>query len=189
MKLKLFILLLLTSFYFRSVYSQEFSKNYLTYGCGIGFSDGSGLVGGGLAMQIGYKRDIWKDRLRFSPNLLVGAYRSEGIMDVREQYFNSVSLRLSMDYDIVRYKIFGLNIETGGLINASRGLKGTGGEFQVNESEYVNEWNYGIIIAGGLKIAPQNRNIMINLIPLTLHFGLDYFAEMHALIRLEYRLK
>ncbi|MFW5700802.1 MAG: hypothetical protein ACOCWM_03845 [Cyclobacteriaceae bacterium] len=189
MRLRLFFLLLISPFFLGSIYSQEFSRNYLTYGCGVGMSDGSGFVGGGLAMQIGYKRDIWKDRLRFSPNLLIGAYRSEGITDVREQYFNSVSLRLIMDYDIVRYKMLGLNIETGGLLNATRGLKGTGGEFQANESEYVNEWNYGIIIAGGLKIAPKNKNIAINLIPLTLHFGLDYFAEMHAMIRLEYRLK
>ncbi len=187
MKIKalIIILLLLVT---PNIFSQEPTNSSLTYACGVGISDASNYVGSGLALQIGYSRNIFSDRLRLQPNILVGAYRAEGIQDVREQYFNSVSMRLSVNYDVLRYKIFSFNIETGGLVNATRGLIGTGGEYNITESEYVNHWNYGIIMAGGFKIAPRESKIAIKIMPLNIHMGLDYFLEMHALAGIEIKL-
>ncbi len=188
-KTSIVVSLLLTTLIFQSSFGQEFSKHSLSYSCGVGLSDGSGWVGGGLALSFGYKLDIWKDKLRFNPNLLVGAYKAENITDVRDQYFNSVNLRLLFDYDLLRYKSVSLNINAGGIINTTRGLMGTGGEFPHPESKYVNNWYFGGVVSGGIRIKPPNKRYAINIIPINLNFGNDYFLEALVMIGIDIKLK
>jgi hypothetical protein len=140
-------------------------------------------------VSAGYQYSFLKDRMHFNPKVSVGSYQSTGFDDVRDQYFNSVNFKLGLSYDLIRIKAFNINIETGGLINNSRGLKGTGGELQKIESEYVNNWYYGFILTTGIRIAPLNKRFAIKMNPIYIHAGTDYFLELQAMVGFEYKLK
>lgn len=179
-------------------FSQEFSKNSLSYGLGIGISaSGSNDYSGiGPALIIGYKRDIWRDRLRLNPNLTIGSYRSGMNDNTRDKYFNTVNLNLSLEFDFIRYKAFSLNVETGGLVGITNGLKGIGTEYDAarssdimfNESEFINKLNYGAILGFGLRISPLKSKYAIKISPLNLHLGNDGLRELHSFISIDIKL-
>jgi hypothetical protein len=189
---------LVLGLFINKTYSQEFSKNSLSYGLGIGISSsGSNDYSGiGPALIIGYKRDIWKDRLRFNPNLTIGSYRSGMNDNTRDKYFNTVNLNLSLEFDFLRYKAFSLSVETGGLIGTTNGLKGIGTEYDAarssdimfNESEFINKVNYGAILGFGLRISPLKSKYAIKISPLNLHLGNDGLRELHSFISLDVKL-
>lgn len=182
------ILFIIISFYYFDGICQLSSKNSINYGIGIGLSDGTGFVGAGPALSLGYKRDIWKDRLKIYPSILVGAYRSEGILDVREQYFNELKFNTLIDYDIIGYSNLYLNAKIGGFVSTTRGLMGTGGEFVINESEYVEKWHYGMFISSGLNFYSKSKKYSIELIPLGISMGFNEFLEIHSLICLNIKI-
>lgn len=179
-------------------YSQEFSKNSLCYGFGFGVSASASnnYHGIGPALIIGYKRDIWNDRLRFNPNLTIGSYISGMNDNLIHKYFNSVNLNLSFEFDLFRYKAFSLNVETGGLIGTTNGLKEVGAEYvaasssdiMFNESEFINIFNYGAILGFGLRISPIKSKYAIKISPLNLHLGNDGLIELHSFISLDIKL-
>jgi hypothetical protein len=184
--------------FFNKTYSQEFSKNSLSYGLGFGVSASANnnYHGIGPALIIGYKRDIWNDRLRFNPNLTIGSYRSGMNDNLMHKYFNSVNLNLSFEFDLLRYKAFSLNVETGGLIGTTNGLKGVSAEYDaarssdimLNESEFINRFNYGAILGFGLRISPLKSKYAIKISPLNLHLGNDGLIELHSFISLDIKL-
>jgi hypothetical protein len=55
---------------------QNFTKNSIKIGLGIGASMGNNTDGGGLVYTVGYQKEIWNQRLRFSPNFSIGHYSS-----------------------------------------------------------------------------------------------------------------
>jgi len=194
---KVLCVFLVLGLFINKTYSQEFSKNSLSYGLGIGISSGSNDDSGiGPTLIIGYKRDIWKDRLRFNPNLTIGSYRSGLNDNTRDKYFNTVNLNLSFEFDFLRYKAFSLNVETGGLIGTTNGLKGIGTEYDAarssdimfNESEFINKFNYGAILGFGLRISPLKSKYAIKISPLNLHLGNDGLRELHSFISLDIKL-
>ena len=196
MKKKLFVTLLFVLFINKS-YSEELSKNSMSYGLGMGISGNNYYSGFGTTLMIGYKRDIWKDRLRLNPNLTIGNY-CKGVNDnTRDIYFNTVNLNLSLEYDFLRYKTFSLNIETGGFVSISNGLKGIGTEYDsarsidilINESEFINKFNYGAILGFSLRISPIKSKYAIKISPMNIHFGNDGFRELHSFISLDIKLK
>ena len=83
------------------MYSQDFSKNALFVGVGIGASNNSRMDGLGINWSIGYQRDIWKRRLRIIPSLSFGAYTNKGTTDVPDAYYNSTSLKCNLNFDIL----------------------------------------------------------------------------------------
>jgi hypothetical protein len=139
------IILLIFGLSITTGFSQEFSKHSLSYEFGLGLSSVSNFSGKGYILNIGYKRDLIKDRLRLNHKLIFGSYWNEKDWMNKDQYFNVTSLNLSIDYDLLRYKSISLNVESGGFIGATKGLNGTGNEFDsgtstgnlVTESEFV----------------------------------------------------
>ncbi len=169
---------------------QKFSKNSLKYGVGIGASDNDRTTGLGSLLSVGYQHDLWKDRLRLNPNLTVGYFNAKSVMDVRDQWFNSINLETVIYFDLVRLKAFSLTIGGGGVINNTKGLLGSGGfPPSDNKSEYFSDWHYGGFLGGGLRINPENSRIAIEMMPLNFHVGSDYFAEAFARIGIEVKLK
>lgn len=79
----------------------------------------------------------------------------------------------------------------GGVVNNSRGLRGSGGdpEFYTEPptSEYVSDFHFGGYLGGGFRINFPNKRTAINIIPINLHFGNNYFAEFHAKIELDFK--
>ena len=196
---KLLSALLVSGLLITEVYSQELSKNSLTYGVGFGYvdSEGKSYSGGGPAIMIGYKRDVWTDRIRFNPNLTIGNYR-EGLKgNSRDIHFNTVNLNLSFEFDILRYKAISFIAETGGLIGSTTGLKGTGTEFNsitsgtttFNESESITHINIGAIVGLGLRISPLKSRYAVKIAPLNYHVGNKGLREIHSFISLDVKLK
>jgi len=190
---------LIFGLFINKTYGQEFSKNSLTYGFGIGLSasEGYNYSGSGPALIMGYKRDIWKDRLRFNPNLTFGSYRDGKHSDTKDEYFNTMNLNLSLELDFLRYNAFSLNIEGGGLVGTTNGLKGTGLEFdhdqsssfRVNESKFIDNFNYGAILGCGIRFSPLKSRYAVKLTPLNLHLGNNGFSELHSFISIDMKLK
>jgi|BioPla2DNA2_1021312.scaffolds.fasta_scaffold67579_2 hypothetical protein len=170
---------------------QGFSKNSIKIGLGLGASMGNNTDGGGFVYTIGYQREIWKDRLRLNPNFSIGHYSSKFILDARDQYFNSIDIETNLYYDLIKIKSFSLVIGCGGLVNNSRGLKGTGGDpdgyTEPPTSEYVSDFHFGGYLGGGFRINSPNKRTAINIMPINLHFGNNYFAEFHAKIELDFK--
>jgi hypothetical protein len=171
--------------------NQELSKNSFKVGFGLGASMGNNTDGGGFVYTLGYQREIWKDRLRFNPNFSIGHYSSKFILDARDQYFNSINIETNLYYDLIKIKSFSLVLGCGGLINNSRGLKGTGGDLggytERQTSEYVSDFHFGGYFGGGFRINAIDKRTAINIMPINLHFGNNYFAEFHAKIELDFK--
>ncbi|MGI6756526.1 MAG: hypothetical protein ACOX32_01240 [Bacteroidaceae bacterium] len=195
MKTRFKIILILVSIMINHgfVYGQDpaFSKNSIKIGLGVGSSMGNKTDGGGFVYAVGYQREIWKDRLRLNPNFTIGHYSSKFILDVRDQYFNSINIETNLYYDLIRIKSFSLVLGFGGLVNNSRGLKGTGGDpdgyTEPPTSEYISDFHFAGYLGGGLRINPPSKRIAINIMPINLHFGNNYFAEFHAKIELDFK--
>lgn len=195
MKTRYKIILILVSIMINhgSVYGQDpaFSKNSIKIGLGVGSSMGNKTDGGGFVYTVGYQREIWKDRLRLNPNFTIGNYSSKFILDARDQYFNSINIETNLYYDLIRIKSFSLVLGCGGLVNNSRGLKGTGGDpdgyTEPLTSEYISDYHFAGYLGGGLRINPPSKRIAINIMPINLHFGNNYFAEYHAKIELDFQ--
>lgn len=185
-------LIILSIFFVYGAHGQdnEFSKSTLKCGIGIGASDGYRTTGGGGLLIVGYQRNIWKDRLRLNPNLTVGYFNSKNIQDVRDQWFNSISLETILWFDILRFKSISLTIGGGGVLNNARGLLSTGGDPPPEiDSEYISHWHYGGFLGGGLRINPDNSRFAFEVIPFNFHVGPDYYMEGFAKIGMEIKLK
>jgi hypothetical protein len=183
----LLLFLLLTG----TIYGQEFTKHSVKTGIGVGASMECNSDGMGFVYSLGYQREIWKDRLRLNPNFSIGHYSSKFIMDARDQYFNSINIETNLYFDIIKIKAFSLVVGTGGLLNNMRGLKGTGGDPDgytgTPHSEYINDWHWGGYLGGGFRINHPDKRTAINIMPLNLHFGNEYFGEFHFLVQLDFK--
>lgn len=112
-------------------------------------------------------------------------------MDARDQYFNSINIEAKLYYDLIKIGSFSLMFGCGGIINNSKGLKGTGGDpesyIEPPTSEYINDFYFGGYLGGGFRVNPINRRIAINILPLNIRFGNNYFAEFHVNIELDFK--
>jgi hypothetical protein len=167
---------------------QVFSKNSIKIGLGIGASMGGETDGSGLFYIIGYQREIWKDRLRLNPNFSIGQFTSKHVMDARDQYFNSINFETNLYYDLIKGKSFSMLLGCGGLINNSRGIIGTGGDYdQPQTSENFSDYYFGGYLGWGFRINSQNKRTAINIIPVNLHFGNNYFTEFYAKLEMDFK--
>lgn len=173
-------------------YGQDFSKNTLFGGVGIGSSYNSRADGLGINWSIGYQRDIWKNRLRIVPSISFGAYTNKGTTDVPDAYYNSVNLKVNLNFDVIKIKAFSLFIGSGLTANYSSGLIGTGGWPQGrSSSEYFNESNFTFNGLIGFRLAPPKTRIGYELLLLDGSFeNKNYFSELSILkVRLMMKLK
>ncbi|MFV0522369.1 MAG: hypothetical protein ACK5MI_08105 [Mangrovibacterium sp.] len=171
---------------------HEFSKNSIKIGFGCGVSMGNDTEGIGMVYSVGYQREIWKDRLRLNPNFSIGHYSSWQILDAPDQFFNAINLDTKLFYDLIKVKTFSLVVGCGTLINNSKGCKGP----EVYDDEdydtplnagYTNNFHFGGYLGAGFRINSPNKRTVINIMPFNLHFGNNYFAELHAKIELDFK--
>lgn len=174
-----------------TVSGQSFSKNSIKLGSGLGFSLSDEFVGSGIYYTIGYQREIWRDRLRFNPNFSIGSYSTLFVQDAPDEYFNSINLESNFFFDLLKAKSFSLVVGTGGFLNNSKGLIGSGGDLsgnsQNNSSRYSSAFYYGIHLSGGFRINPSNKRLAVNILPITVHIGNKEFAEIST--KIEFDLK
>ncbi len=186
------VLLLIITGYSTYAQEQEFSKNSIKVGVGIGSSMGNSTEGFGPVYTIGYQREIWNARFRLNPNFSIGNYSSKLITDTRDLYFNSISLEANLYYDLIKTKSFSIVLGWGGFANNSRGLKGTGGDpdgyTKPPGSEYVSDFHFGGYLGGGFRINSANKRTAVNIMPINIRAGSNEFAELHAKIELDIKL-
>ncbi len=163
-----------------SGFSQESSKISLTYGAGIGlYSFNEQVSGLGPDVNIGISYKSKFDRLRINPNFQIGSYLSGESDSKRDEYFNCITLDLLINYTLIKIKTLSLDIQTGGFIGYSRGLIGTGTEFDnatstdidFSSSQFINDFNFGFKIGGGLKYTPKNGRLSYGLYPINISNG------------------
>lgn len=179
------ILLILT----KNTYCQDSSKNSIKFRTGIGISMGNRTDGLGITYSAGFQREIWNGRFRLNPNLSFGQYSSKFVMDARDEYYNSINLETILFYDLLKGKKSSLVLGVGGLINNTRGLLGTGGDYEgPQSSEYISNYHLAGYIGGGLRFSSPNKRIAFEIIPFNLHIGTNDFLESHIKIGFEIKL-
>jgi len=160
------------------------------FGFGPGISDGNTTTGGGSVFFAGFQKALWNGRFRLNPNFALGMYSSKLVMDVRDQWFNSLNLEVLLYYDLIRFRGVSLTIGTGGVLNNTRGLLGTGGYPPGDSrSEYTSEYMLGACLGAGIRILPSAGNYAVELLPLNFHIGPDYFMEAYMKISFELPLE
>lgn len=176
---------------FSSAFGQPFSKNSIKMGVGIGgsFAPMNYNEGFGFTYSFGYQRELKNSRIRLNPNFSIGHYSSRFTTDVPDLYFNSITIETIVFYDLIKLNAFSLVIGGGGLINNTRGLEGTGGFSQSNQtSQYINDFHWGGYLGGGFRINPPNKRIAINIMPFNFHIGNNDFAEVYAKLEMDVKL-
>ena len=159
--------------------AQDFSKNSIKIGIsGIGFESDK-LDGDGLGAMFGFQREL-KDWLFFSPFLKHGTFTTIFITDTPDTYFNVISAGVGLNATILKLFYIG----TGGEIYYSHGLIGTG-EF-CNGSHYERDLGIDMYAFAGLRIAPKNKRIAINVIPFSVACGIN---TLSADMRIEMDIK
>jgi len=179
-KYKLILVLFLMIVSLKSAFTQEHTKNALTYSLGIGAAENSKSEGLGITFGLGYQREVWNDRFRIHPNFSFGIFNNAQTTDVSDVHFNTINLRLDLNYDLLRIKAFSLFIGTGVTVSHSIGLLGTGGRGidgpSRTSSDFFRETNFagnGLI---GLRFNPQKRKMAYELLLLNGSLGVksDY---------------
>jgi hypothetical protein len=163
--------------------SQEIRRQSIKFGVGPGISDGIRTTGGGMTFSTGYSRSLKNDRFRINPNLSFGLYSARFVMDVRDQYFNSINLETNVSADLIRFHGISLTAYAGPCFNNTRGLLGTGGwPPSESRSEYSSEYSLMFSFGGGIRILPPGKRVGVELFPLNFRLGKNDILEAMAKI-------
>ncbi|MGZ5302850.1 MAG: hypothetical protein ACXWDO_01925 [Bacteroidia bacterium] len=165
-----------------------FSKNSLKFGAGLGFADDgrNSLVGIGTSYFVGYQRNIWRERFRFSPQISFGIYSSKGADDVPDQFFNVINFQNNLYFDLVKYKAVSIVIAGGFFMNTNRGLIA---QSRYRNTRYFIEYNIGASGGTGFRINPKNKRLALDLMLLNLNYASSDFTESGIKIGIDYKLK
>lgn len=189
LQLSLIILLLAGN----KLFSQEveYKSSSIKTGIGIGINDGDRETGMGLIYSLGWQKSIdKKGRLRINPNVLFGGFMPLAITDTRDQFYRITTLGLNLHYDLIKYKAVSIVTTVGAFTNYSRGLLGTGGwpEANNNRSEYFFSFYFGGNASAAIRIAPKNSKVAIEIRPLNIHFGNNYFFLAYNMFGIDFKL-
>jgi len=183
--------------------SQNPKTQSLKIGIGAGFSESENSMGMGTMYSIGYQRNIWKDRLRFNPNLSLGFYESILLIDSHNQYFNSINLNANLNYDLIRIKRFSVVIYTGIEAGKTQGYVGSGGYYDyggyspygngyvisnTQNSHYVHDYHLGGNFGGGFRFITKNKKTAFNILPLNFRVGYAEFFEAHLKLEVDIKI-
>lgn len=188
-RMKLVVVVLL---FFLRVTAQEngFTRSSIKTGIGIGVHDGVEESGLGLVYLVGYEKSFGtKEKFRINSNLVYGGFNSKGITDVREQFFRITSVGVNVGYDLVRYKSVSLLLSTGGFLNYTRGLLGTGGENEIGNSRYFNEVYFGGSGGIGIRISSDKSRFSYEIKPINVQIGSKGFVLGYVLFGLDIKIK
>lgn len=138
--------------------SQELPKHTIFVQTSISLSNNSYADGTGISFGLGYQKHIWKDRLRFIPSFTFGKYTSKGIKDAPNAYFNTISIKNNINFDVIKKNPFSLFIGTGFTLNYTSGLIGQPKDFVNNDmGDYFNQGNFTLNAALGFRIQPEGK--------------------------------
>jgi hypothetical protein len=190
-KATILVIVLLTVSFINSQ-AQNFSKNSIKTGLSLGGTSGNNSDGFGLAYNIGYQREIWRDRLRLNPNFSFGHYSTRFLpMDAPDESFTSLNVETNLFFDVFKVRAFSMVLGSGLFVNTIMGLKGTGGlrdDYSGPQtSEYINDYYFGLTLCYGFRINSTNRRLALNIIPMNLRCGIGGLTEFHS--RLEFDIK
>ena len=161
--------------------AQEFSKNSIKVGAGVEGIDNTKVDGHGFVTALTYQRQL-KDWLWLAPHAKHGTYTTLGITDTPDEYFNIMTLGIGMNATILHYLCVGVGTE----VNYLHGLIGTGGEIS-HASHYVRSFYPDLYANAGLRIAPREKRIAVNIIPFNLSMGIH--EELSLAMQLEMEIK
>jgi len=193
----IFIILLLATI---SIQSQELKTNSIKIGIGAGISESSNCTGMGTMYSVGLQRNIWKDRLRFNPNLSLGFYSPIMITDLPDQYFNSINLNANLNYDLIRIKRFSVVIYAGIEAGKTQGYVGSGGYYDyggyspygngyvisnTQNSHYVHDYHIGGNVGAGLRLISRSGKTAFNILPFNIRVGYPDFMEAHLKLEVD----
>lgn len=179
-KLYLFFLLLFLYTALPFLNAQETSKPNLTYGIGYGYFQSTQLVNGdGKILSTGVEVPVWKDKIRFSPNLSIGFLNASSFYGNFDQWMNPINLDIPVSFDIVRLGSFSLQTSIGVFINNTQGY--------INYDYYTwdtrsiprfrNFWAMGACANIGFRIMPKKWKVGIELTPIQVHYGFIDFRQ------------
>ncbi|MBK7711047.1 MAG: hypothetical protein IPJ37_08940 [Bacteroidales bacterium] len=150
---------------------------------------GSRADGVGITYSAGFQRELRNPRFRINPNLSFGQYSSRFVMDARDEYFNSTNLETIFFFDLFKGKKGALVIGAGGLVNNTRGLLGTGGEYEGQQSsEYISEFHLAAYVGCGLRFSSPDKRLAFEFMPFNFRAGTGDFLESHIMLGLEIKL-
>jgi len=187
--------ILISIFLFATLYvnSQESKNQSLKFGIGAGMSQSLNSIGTGTMYSVGYQRNIWKDRLRFNPNLSLGFYSPVFITDQADQYFNSININANLNYDLIRIKRFSVVVYAGAEAGKTQGYVGTGGMPDYSDvgpipqrnSFYVNDYHIGGNLGAGLRLISRSGKTAFNILPFNFRVGYPGFMEAHLKLEVD----
>lgn len=183
-----------------SAQSQGTKNQSLKIGIGAGFSESENCTGMGTMYSVGLQRNIWKDRLRFNPNLSLGFYSPIMITDLPDQYFNSININANLNYDLIRIQRFSVVIYAGIEAGKTQGYVGSGGYYDyggyspygngyvisnTQNSHYVHDYHLGGNFGGGLRFVSRSKKTAFNILPFNFRVGYPEFFEAHLKLEVD----
>lgn len=163
-----------------TMYSQKAENKSIKIGAGLGYSQSFNFTGIGTQYSFGYQRDIWKDRLRFNPNLSLGFYQPLFITDIPEQYFNAINLNANLNLDIIRLGRLSLLVYAGGEAGITQGYVETEGS--------MNDFHLGFDFGAGFRIDNKNKKTVLNILPFNFRVGYPNIIESYLKLELDIKL-
>lgn len=172
--------------------NSDNSRTSLKTGLGVGYNEGYREIGTGVVYSIGWQKSYGtQNRVRLNPNLVFGGFMPFGITDSRDQFYRISLLGLNVHYNLIQYKPFSLVTTTGGFINYSRGLIGTGGwsESDNIKWEYFYTLYFGVSASFALRIEPNNSKFAYEIRPLNLHLGQKDYILGYLMFGVDYKFR
>lgn len=178
------------------IYSQEsqFKNSAITTGIGFG-NHGSSfphMEGRGLVFSLGWQKSIGeKNKIRINPNLIYSEYRQATATDMPSRFYNTSSIGLDFQYDIIRYRFVSLMAVTGVFYNYSRGIVAsfTTMEGDYLPTRYIHSSNVGWEASLGLRVEPKNWGVAFEVKPLTLRRGSSEYIMAYLMLGMDIKLK
>ncbi|MBT3622196.1 MAG: hypothetical protein HN535_05550, partial [Flavobacteriales bacterium] len=153
-------------------YGQDFSKNSLFVGLGLGMSENSEINGVGTNWTIGYQNDIRNTRFKLVRSIRFGTYTDILIQDIPQTHFNSINLNVNLNFDFFNVRGFSVFIGSGLTGNFNFGLIGSGGWYERLSSNHFRDFNLAINGLSGFRLNPSKKRIGYELLLFPVSFGL-----------------
>lgn len=175
-------------------FSQDihFKRTSIKTGVGVGINDTETERGIGPVFSLGWQKSyLENERLRLNPNILFGSFRTYAIpTDSRDQHYKTSALGFNVHYDLIKKNTTSL-VTTGGVfVNYSRGLLGTGGLSEGNNSsEYFYSLYFGGYASIAIRINSKNKKVAYELRPLNIHFGNEGFILGYLFFGIDFKLR
>jgi len=178
------------------IHSQEsiFKNSAITTGIGFGNHSSSfpHMEGRGLVFSIGWQRGFGeKNKIRINPNLIYSEYRRATATDTPSRFYNTSSIGLDFQYDVIRYRFVSLMVVTGVFYNYSRGIYTC---FKTMEGTYIPtreiySLNFGGDASLGLRVEPKNWGVGFEIKPITLRIGSSEYLMAYLMLGVDVKLR